>query len=606
MTDIAKCHYDHPAKRKFNESPVNNTLCIQNYLEPNKLSNYVKRNAIFSFDEEFFSIVKQEHGIQVGETNYEFPENASEEEKDYKFTVTNSIGSVCDSSSVVNKEIYQNMNDSKDVNFLIEIDTKTELNVNNLNICLNTVNEVSNKDTRMVPMPQQAPTSSIVMSSEEEEDFYCHICETYFPDNLMLTSHNNTSHITVKLKCQFCDIQFENSNQLNEHKKIHSNIFIECPVCSKMVHKVTGLKKHFSLHRDLNLHVCFICGQVLPNETELKSHKFLHHKEKNHLCETCGKAFKYKFCLSNHMKTHLGDVHRQKFKCGFCGLCISNRVNLKHHIATHNISRERKYSCDLCEKKFFYRYNLTAHIPVHFEDRPFKCTSCDKAFKWKKNLDLHLKTHLIITDESNNVGLKSIKSKTPQLLCQICGKTLLSKMSLYMHMKRHEGNLKFICEICGKTLCDPQTISAHLNYHTKRFECSFCGKNLSSKMSRDNHEMTHTGEKPFSCRFCERSVRTKNHLTAHEDTHLDKRPFICAQCPKTFRRRSHLRIHFRTHTGEKPYLCKICSRGFAQSGDMNSHMFTHSQERPFVCECGVSFRQKRNLEKHKKNHLEEN
>nr|CAD7425087.1 unnamed protein product [Timema monikensis] len=243
MADIAKCHYDHPTKRKFNDSPVNNTLCIQNYLEPNKLlSNYVKRNAIFSFGEEFLSIVKHEHGIQVEEANYEFPENASEE-KDYKFTFTNSIGS---------------------------------------------------------------------------------------------------------------------------------------------------------------------------------------------------------------------------------------------------------------------------------------------------------------------------------------------------------------------------TMSAHLNYHTKRFECSFCGKNLSSKMSRDNHEMTHTGEKPFSCRFCERNFRTKNHLTAHEDTHLDKRPFICAQCPKTFRRRSHLRIHFRTHTGEKPYLCKICSRGFAQSGDMNSHLFTHSQERPFVCECGVSFRQKRNLEKHKKNHQEEN
>nr|CAD7568331.1 unnamed protein product [Timema californicum] len=534
------------------ESSVNSILYSQNYLEPNKWSEYVRRNAVNSVSEELPSVVKHEHEIQLEETTYEFSEIAAEEEygqeirlhDNEELRVTKSIGSVCDSTIVAKKEMSQSI-----IDFLIDIDSKTKLNVNNFNTGLNSVNEISTKDTMTIPMLQQAPTGFteetkqsfmelelLVMSSEEKEeaDFYCKLCEAYFPDNLMLTSHKNTSHITVKLKCQFCDIQFENSNQLNEHKQIHSNIFIECPVCGKMVHKGSSFKQHFLLHRDLNLHVCYKCGQVLPNETELESHKYLDHKVKNCLCETCGKVFKNKYTLSNHIKNHLGQAYSQKLKCGLCELWVSSRANLRHHTLTHNIFRERKHACDQCDKKFFYPHNLRAHVLVHFEDRPFKCTSCNKAFKWKKNLDLHMKTHLIVTDEPNKPVLKNAENKIQ--LCQICGKTLLSKTSLYTHLKSHDGSLKTICEICGKILSNSHVMQYHLDYH-KRIDDA---KSFSSKSSPANvlrNVMTNTSS--FLVRF------VLSHLEA---SHLCDSHSLCTNFCKIFRQQLLLTIHLSINT----------------------------------------------------------
>nr|CAD7397042.1 unnamed protein product [Timema poppensis] len=102
------------AMRKSKESSVNSISYIQNYLEPNKWSEYVRRNAVNSISEELPSVVKHEHEIQIEETTYEFPEIAAEEEYDQEtrlydneeLRVTKSIGSVCDSTIVASLVIY--------------------------------------------------------------------------------------------------------------------------------------------------------------------------------------------------------------------------------------------------------------------------------------------------------------------------------------------------------------------------------------------------------------------------------------------------------------------------------------------------------------------
>nr|CAD7397052.1 unnamed protein product [Timema poppensis] len=436
--------------------------------------------------------------------------------------------------------------------------------------------------------------------------FSCEVCHTTFTDTLALAGHKMAAHSASKFQCNFCDLEFNNNNQLEEHEKIHKSRTVECPICGKTV-DARGFKLHLNQHKNTNSFVCITCVKVFPNESELKSHTSAHSHEKRHLCETCGKSFNIKTAMMEHVKVHLNDEDKEKFECDTCHTLYSSKNILKRHMILHDKAKEKKYACETCGKTFFKLPNLRLHIKVHSEDRPFKCSCCSMAFKWKKNLDTHTSIHELGTDNHSKDN-ERIRKATPRVQCEVCGKYLASKWNLSVHMKRHNGNFtgSHMCHICGKTLCDSQAMSRHLKVHMgiKPFECKICNKHFGTKMSRDDHERTHTGEKPFCCDLCGKCFGSKPHLHVHRAIHSDERPYHCPYCPKAFRRRPHLVLHVRTHTGEKPFACEVCSRAFVQKNDMTKHMLTHSSERPFVCECGVSFRQKRDLNRHKKKHTD--
>lgn len=58
-----------------------------------------------------------------------------------------------------------------------------------------------------------------------------------------------------------------------------------------------------------------------------------------------------------------------------------------------------------------------------------------------------LSTFLLPTDEKIHV-------------CDICGKAFKTKLSLYLHIKRHIGK-NSICEICGKGFISPYWLKRH-------------------------------------------------------------------------------------------------------------------------------------------------
>uniref|UniRef100_A0A670JY38 Zinc finger and BTB domain containing 47 n=1 Tax=Podarcis muralis TaxID=64176 RepID=A0A670JY38_PODMU len=204
------------------------------------------------------------------------------------------------------------------------------------------------------------------------------------------------------------------------------------------------------------MQICDKCGKRFLLESEL----LLHHQtdcEKNIQCITCGKAFKKLWSLHEHNKI----VH------GYA---------------------EKKFSCEICEKKFY----TMAHVRKHMvgEDLSFMRTSCLSLFH------------------------SSILS-----LVQNCNERFQYKYQLRSHMSIHIGHKQFMCQWCGKDFNMKQYFDEHMKTHTgeKPYICEICGKSFTSRPNMKRHRRTHTGEKPYPCDVCGQRFRFSNMLKAHKE-----------------------------------------------------------------------------------------
>lgn len=69
-----------------------------------------------------------------------------------------------------------------------------------------------------------------------------------------------------------------------------------------------------------------------------------------------------------------------------------------------------------------------------------------------------------------------------------------------------------------KTLCDSNKTDLK---KSKKFQCAYCKKALSSKQNLKEHEFTHTGEMPYICKSpgCGMKFRQGSVLSAHKRIH---------------------------------------------------------------------------------------
>ena len=85
----------------------------------------------------------------------------------------------------------------------------------------------------------------------------------------------------------------------------------------------------------------------------------------------------------------------------------------------------------------------------------------------------------------------------------------------------------FECDIlgCGATFNSKFSLQRHYNKHysKKDFKCKHCDKRFAMPQYRDEHEFTHTGERPYRCPDCNASFRQRGKLSAHRVSCLAQR-----------------------------------------------------------------------------------
>ncbi|CAB1329503.1 unnamed protein product [Coregonus sp. 'balchen'] len=136
--------------------------------------------------------------------------------------------------------------------------------------------------------------------------------------------------------------------------------------------------------------------------------------------------FQQKEHLKSHLQAH--DANRQVFHCQECGKQYSTQLGYRRHLlATHTPAslsgelhcqegeptlleqlgshndrpqplggatgaiRERKYSCERCDRRFYTRKDVRRHAVVHTGRRDFLCPRCAQRFGRRDHLTRHLK-----------------------------------------------------------------------------------------------------------------------------------------------------------------------------------------------------------------------
>lgn len=185
------------------------------------------------------------------------------------------------------------------------------------------------------------------------------------------------------------------------------------------------------------------------------------------------------------------------------------------HLA-EQVSFSSEKECKTCGLKFNSDFRLQQH-QTNSHPLPSPITCCDQVFKLMNDYRKHqTSTHSVLIE------------------CKQCGKKLKTKKTYLVHMKSH------------------QEVTA------RRFKCYYpnCQKAFNFKLHLENHERTHSGERPFLCSLCSASFKQSYQLTVHSRKHNPS--MKCSLCKMKFSLKSQLDSHQcngseKKDTGKKQY-----------------------------------------------------
>nr|XP_043897904.1 PR domain zinc finger protein 15 isoform X2 [Solea senegalensis] len=465
----------------------------------------------------------------------------------------------------------------------------------------------------------------------------------------VLKRHKVREHKRV-YRCSLCNKVFQNSSNLNRHIRSHGDKLFKCDECDKLFSRKESLKQHisykhsktmpdheykykcntceksFRLENALKFHncrtddktfQCDICSRFFSTNSNLSKHK-KKHGEKLYSCEICNKMFYRKDVMQEHHRRHgVGPKHMKREEleangeegtkyrkepspCPICGKVFSCRSNMNKHLLTHG---DKKYTCEICGRKFFRVDVLRDHIHVHFKDIALMDEQEREGFIKKIGISAGSSDE---TDEDEDEDdLEHHKYN-----CKKCQLSFAKGKEYLKHIMEQHKERGYGCGICNRRFALKATYNAHLVIHREQLPdpavqkyihpCEICGRIFNSIGNLERHKIIHTGVKSHSCDKCSKSFARKDMLKEHLRVHDDIRDFLCAECGKGMKTKHALRHHMKLHKGIKEYECKACNRKFAQKVNMLKHYKRHTGVKDFMCElCGKTFSERTTLETHK-------
>ena len=495
-------------------------------------------------------------------------------------------------------------------------------------------------------------------------NFECQICKQNFPSNKSLL-RQPVMHTDI-FKCKGCGKSYARKDSLIKHMLIccpsmtgEYEVYA-CSKCKKGFATKLGVDNH---EARCTSDICLKCQKVFESTASMRKHAETCKADWNetksekvrYSCHECGKSFRNQAYLNRHQESHIGS-----FECENCKKLLNGKEELAKHKrfcdARIEISLKGSIKCEICSEEFedakFYRDHYLRHTnPYHCEKcgkyfvkigtlhkhtcqievKAERCPICSKMFSNYQNCQLHQKFqhgvdlhcsrceakftekkdylyHMCVDNDGNQKPFnKCMGTEVDKcmLVCHVCGRDFVSTSNLNKHMKIH-GEKNIECNICHKKFHHMEYLKAHVEgVHEKRqkFQCSICGKVLTSKPGLVTHTKNFHAESKveYPCPTCGKVFSQKGNMKTHMYSHAKERAFSCTHCPKAFKYPDQLNKHLLIHTTDQKFQCDLCDKEFLKDHDLKKHKDTFHNGMMYVCHiCNSRYGHKNTLIRHYK------
>uniref|UniRef100_A0A1I8JUI6 C2H2-type domain-containing protein n=1 Tax=Anopheles funestus TaxID=62324 RepID=A0A1I8JUI6_ANOFN len=222
----------------------------------------------------------------------------------------------------------------------------------------------------------------------------------------------------------------------------------------------------------------------------------------------------------------------RKYACDWpsCGKTYIKVSHLKVHQRSHTGELPFECSWSECKQRFARSETLNRHLVTHTSDRNHNCRWCEKRFFRRDHLLAHVRRHNLPNSEIQQLfpGVKIAKKVSIG-----CDKPPAVSPPM---PKSSDTDKSIVPEP------DPG----------RTFRCSYegCNKSYTRQSHLKAHELLHTGTLPFHCPWtnCGAAFARSYELSRHRRMHSGERKFVCHICQQAFIRSDHLSSHVKRHT----------------------------------------------------------
>ncbi|KRF82873.1 zinc finger protein 91 [Drosophila virilis] len=407
----------------------------------------------------------------------------------------------------------------------------------------------------------------------------------------------------AKLQCGECEKVFIWPKDLTRHKRIHQPQALaqyECPHCERKFHRKDGLKSHMRVHGEQQLDRTIASDQ--PSSV-------LHHMPLvlTQLCRPNGcKQIQCMICLSQHTK--IADLRAHLLNHQFAVMFAENRgksesienisralypelatpldqqqlirriqsdvakgLELERFISITNeagielsldssetetdsdsaeavrSSKERLYSCELCQLKVQRKHQLYAHqLEQHtWQEATRVCTHCQARFVNEQLLEHHYRT--------------LCRNAQRRFLCRKCPMRFRWRENLKLHMdvahqEASEEHLKLGIQLNGTHLLPIVS-----------YDCTECNRSFKMQKDLTRHTLMHAQDSSiYRCRWCARRFYRLANLLQHIERHgISAEQLPYAEALLNASRHPH---------GQKCIQCKVCNISYPTIAALRAHL----------------------------------
>ncbi|XP_078265770.1 PR domain zinc finger protein 15 isoform X4 [Rhinoraja longicauda] len=446
----------------------------------------------------------------------------------------------------------------------------------------------------------------ILRRSGDLRVYQCHICNKYFNNSSNLKRHIR-SHGAKLYKCDECAKEFSRKESLKQHvsykhsrNEVDDCYMFQCSTCLKAFRIRTALEFHNCRtgKRDDKTFQCDMCFRFFSTNSNLSKHK-KKHGDKKFSCDTCGKMFYRKDVMLDHQRRHTeggkrvkkdesetnGIVKHKKEPsgCPVCGKVFSCRSNMNKHLLTHG---DKKYTCEICGRKFYRIDVLRDHTHIHFKDIPLMNEQQREQFISKLG---------ITAEDTEDVSDGPGEPIPHRYSCKKCQATFAKGSHYLKHLMEIHKEKGYGCSICNRRFALKATYHAHMVIHREELPdsdpnvqkyihpCDICGRIFNSTGNLERHKIIHTGVKDFMCELCGKTFSERNSMENHKLLHTVGKQWTCSVCEKKFVTEYMLFKHIQlTHKKVEAQNCHLCGTKVSTRASMNRHMKRKHPEQDII------------------------